>query len=148
MSDQEMTNEINEWEQTLYITNQTSEIAEIIIHIIFLIAAIAVLIRVACHYNRKESILIGFPLLLIIDVIMAEAYWYLSQNNSGTKCYVTGGCEPLTRFSATISIFTCELAHLLFSMQYLQTSISLPKLFIEAKIEHVQQDAQPNNSTG
>ena len=72
-----ITEDINQWEQTTLISEYISLLLIILIHVFFLAAAFGAWYKVTCSYKRKEFLLLGFPLILIFSTITGTIAWLL-----------------------------------------------------------------------
>ena len=82
-------------------------------------------------YRRKDLFLVIIPLLFFIDAF--------------------GLCADLLNWKSLywvhlLGMPSHELAHWLFSNQYLKTSLTLPKLLTQEKLQKLERDAQPEHN--
>ena len=56
--------------------------------------------------------------------------------------------QPSSLIQLAIANFGFDMAHWFFSTQYLHTSLILPSLFTEAKVEWLQDEACPTRNNG
>ena len=91
--------------------------------------AVIVLILVVFICKSKHWFLITFPAILVFKAVIKFENDFTYREH---------------QFLVKISYFCSMVSHFLFATQYLKSSMALPKLFKQVKIEQVEKEAQPD----
>ena len=94
---------------------------------IVVFVSIGVLILVVIIRRRTDWFLIMTPLLLFLYAMCYIVFTYFRYTNNHS---------PYAFILANLGNYFYIMAHWVFKVQYLKTSLVLPKIFIEAKLEY------------
>ena len=94
---------------------------------IVIIVSIGVLILVVFVRRRSDWFLVMTPLLLLLFAMCYIVFTYFRYTNIHS---------PYAFIFANLGNYFYIMAHWVFKVQYLKTSLVLPKIFVEAKLEY------------
>ena len=145
MYTEQIDDEIKEWKYLFRDSETILLWVNIVVHAILVIVYTFSLLIVIFKYKRREAFLLAIPILFLAEVIFGGIYWVLYLHETD-PCDTTGSCDPLPRAIFTITVFTSYYPHILFASQYFKTSMTLPKILTQAKVEVKQQGMEPNQN--
>ena len=136
--------EETDWQYSFDVSNTVALWNYLICNAFLALVSATVLLVVVKIYKRVDWFLVAIPTLMLM-------YGTLSvPKNIAT---IKGGYTAFTfpqGLKYSILQYTADwcfhMAHWFFSTQYLHTSLILPRLFTQAKIEWLQDDAAPQNN--
>ena len=134
-----------EWEMRYHSTLMVTKWFYLFTNVTTAIVGFGVLITVLLVYKRRDWFLITVPSCMF-------AYGALTIEVGIDSITMDGEISapelPRNLIQLAIANFGFDMAHWFFSTQYLHTSLILPSLFAEAKVEWLQDEASPEHNNG
>ena len=102
-----------------------------------MIGSLIVIVVLFFFRKRKDQILVCVAILYLLSSILFVPYLIFSWARSAPsfRSFLQNWPVYVSYF---FSVFSYFMAHFIFAIQYLKTSVTLPKLFTQAKVEWIE----------